>query len=1027
MHDDEAAAPEPVPSEARRRPRRIHVVRWLILGLLVTAGYWIASYSVRPAAQSWLSRTLGSPVKVVRVGFDPIDAVITLEGLVTRLPSEGNALGPPIVAERARIDLQWFPLVHKRLQVREFTLEGAVITLDEAPNLVPSLETLGAPARPKTLPDGWTVQVDRVALRDSTLKLRSLSTGTEPLTISVHEAEVTAMRRRTSQLGAAKNLKLDASFEGGNLRAEGHYSLRDDGLAVMADVRASDVPVDRVLQHLPQIDNDSLSGRLEAEMRYVLEPDHRNMLTGWARMRDAKIHLPGAEEPSAEVRNAIADIAALDLRRRRVHVRSLVLRGTTLQPESQLGATILSSLKDERRGRTLRGRKNAPTVPAWRWSVDRFDATGAQLRVPGPADEEFDVVATIRGENLGPRSHWSPVHATFRHGLGSAEFVGSVRTSYEEPRLEGQLSAKEVDLPAFAHEVGLNGANLIRSGRISANVDVLLEPGSAGFGLNGIISVIGPSVVGRPPEPPPKPETATGAHEAGAPAPVAPAVPVRSEFQNAIGPRLGLPGEEEVDLLETFALGAARIDIAVNTPAPEKRTRGPQPERLWHFDATLTRPYLHVARDEDGWVLPSLGAPEEEKLEASADTNADAGALAAAGNAATRPSPVPLSELLRPVTIGRLAVVSGHIRLTDESAEPPLVIDVDEISGTATELEPSPFEAQELFLQGYGADLGLLEIRGNEATEWNGLEVAGEEIPLYLAGPYLERLGVPYRFSGGMGSFVSELRHEPDGWTADTLLVLNQPDVDRWTEATVPHDKLGMPLASAFRLLRDQNGDVRIRVPSLANLEEQFDVAVYDAIQGAHQAPSSGGALTPTTVGFAPGQSDLKPVSRSRLRSIARLVASQPRLRIELAAPMSLQDLRWFRERAVLTSLDERGGLMGALRLLGATDEKERIRRALQARVGGKSWYLESYEEEVLQELLSQQPPASPRDIRALAGRRLSAIEKLFLQEGIPYGRLARREVTGDGRTTLAAVLVTVRAPARPTVTRSLPAPDDDV
>ena len=241
------------------------------------------------------------------------------------------------------------------------------------------------------------------------------------------------------------------------------------------------------------------------------------------------------------------------------------------------------------------------------------------------------------------------------------------------------------------------------------------------------------------------------------------------------------------------------------------------------------------------------------------------------------------------------------------------------------------------------------------------------------------------------------------------------------------HDKLGMPLASAFRLLRDQNGDVRIRVPSLANLEEQFDVAVYDAIQGAHQAPSSGGALTPTTVGFAPGQSDLKPVSRSRLRSIARLVASQPRLRIELAAPMSLQDLRWFRERAVLTSLDERGGLMGALRLLGATDEKERIRRALQARVGGKSWYLESYEEEVLQELLSQQPPASPRDIRALAGRRLSAIEKLFLQEGIPYGRLARREVTGDGRTTLAAVLVTVRAPARPTVTRSLPAPDDDV
>lgn len=1029
MRKDEADAPQSDEPEASRRPRRFHPVRWLLLALLLTVAYWVASYGARPTAESWLSRTFGAPVKVVRVGFDPIDAVITLEGLVTRLPSEHTTLGPPVVADRARIDLQWFPLIHRRLQVREFTLEGAVIELEEAPDLAPSLEALGTPTRTRTLPDDWTVQVDRIALRDSLLKLRGVSAGRDTVDVEVREAEITSTRRRTSELGAATNLRFDAGFEGGRLRAEGHYTLRDDGLAIMADVRATDVPVGPVLQHIPQLRTDALSGRLEAEMRYVLEPDHRNMLSGWARLRDAEVRAPAREDPSVEVRNAIADIAALDLRARRLHVRSLVLRGATVAPESQIGVTVLDSLREDEASRIRSGRSRERR---WRWSVDRFDASGARLRIPGPTEEPMELVASVRGENLGPRSHWSPVRATFEHGLGRAEFEGSVRTSYEEPRLEGRLSAAGVDLPALAHEMGFVRADLVRAGIVSANVDVLLEPGAAGFGVNGVVSIAGATVVGRPPEvsglgddaaasraPDEDGSTLAGPRAATAlpPSGARPSAPARPGHLDDPSDRTSddAPVERErVDLLGSFALGARRIDLAVDAPAPPKRKRGPQPPRRWHFDATLNGPFVHLGRNEDGWVLPSLDPEEAPDDGATTESTAAERPGASDDDRASEPeSPMSLAELLAPVSIGRMAVFGGHVRIIDDSTEPALTIDVSEVGGTASGVRLEPFEADEIFLQGYGADLGMLEIRALQASQWSGLEIAGEEIPLYLAGPYLERLGVPYRFTAGTGSFVSQLRYDMDGWTADTLLVLNRPAVDPWTEGPDTSARLGMSLTSAFKLLRDQNGDVRVRVPQLDGLEDGFDAAVYDAIRGAHEAPSSGGALTPTTIGFAPGQATIRPASRARLRSMARLVRSHPTLRIELAAPASLQDRRWFAERALLRRLDDRGGLMGALRLLGATDAKERIRRALQARLEGKPWYLEAYEEEMLDELLAEEPPVSADELRRLAASRLAAVEKLFLEEGISYGRLQRRQISGQDRTTLAAVLVSVRAPER--------------
>lgn len=995
--EDEESPEETEPTPRRSRWRR-RLLRWSFLLLLATAGYWIGSFAARPTAESWLSRTLGVPVKVRRVGADPIDAVLTLENLATRWPSEDGSPGRPLIAERAHVDLQWFPLVHRRIQIRELVLEGAVLELDEVPTLAPTLESLWKPSEPKTLPEGWSVQVDRLVLRDTILRLPAAREDQPPLELVLEDFEVTATRRRTSVLGAATNLRLRTQFEGGTIEGEGHYSLRDEGLAVIADFRAKDVPVERVLEYIPELGLEVGSGRLAAEMRYVLEPERRSRLSGWARVRDGAFG-GTSEKPAIRVRNALADIDALDFRQRRLHVGSLVLRGAEIHAEPGLAGTLLGGLRNDSRSTS---RRNAGRARPWRWAIDRFDASDALLELPSE-DQALTLPAVFRGENLGPRSHWSPIEARFGTGPLRASFKGSVRTSYEEPRLEGRLSVSGLDLPTVAYELGLAGADLVKSGRVNGDIDILLEPSAAGFGMTGLVSVTGLALASDPPDEAPTPE----ATAVGAPTPEPSPSPSPSPEPTPWPEGAFADGVSLIDLerLETFEAGADRIDLRVHAPAPKKPRRGPPPPRRWEVDATLVGPYIHAARDETGWFLPALEPPAPR---AGDDPEASP-------SSTPTPTPRPTPEAseaeieLPPITIGRLAVVGGSIQVLDAAAFPWISIDVTEIGGTGELLSLDRFEFQNLALQGYGADLGVVELRAFEASEWGGLEVAATDMPLYLLDPYLRRLEIPYRFAAGSGSFVSEVRRDIDGWTTDTLLILNRPQLEMWTEDAFARDRIGMSLSSAFELLRDNNGDVRIRLPRIETPHHDFDLAVADAIRNAHAAPSSGGALTPTTLGFSPGQARLRADAVADLRRMARLVAAHPQLRIELAAPASLQDRRWLTEQSLLRDLDERGGFFDAFGLLGGDDETEQIQRALRARTQGRSYPLDTYHQELLDELLAKQPPPPPAQVRALGNQRISNVEQVLLAEGISPRRLVRRLLPGDDRTTLAAVLVSVR------------------
>jgi hypothetical protein len=1115
--EDEKTAPD---RRAALRPKRRRR-RWpvlLFLALIATAAYWFLSFAARPTAESWLSRTWGARVEVRRVGFDPIGGVLTLEGLVAYLPDGTETLGRPIVARRASIDFQWLPLIHQRLQIREFALEGATLDVERLPEELPDPSRLQSPLSVPTLPPDWSVRVDRLALRDSIVRIRANAGLKKDAEIRVGEARLRAARRRTSILGAARNLELDAFFGGGRFELEGHYSQRAEGLTILADIKASDLPIERLVSLLPGSTGEGLRGRLEADLRYSFGPD-RHGFSGLARIRDAALQSEAEAAPELEVRNAILDVEAINLRSRAIRMRSVVLRGFSLRAPEGATAAALDNLSSGRRIR----RSTAPGERSWRWSIDRLDASDAQLLFGDPA-EPIAVRVDLRGENLGPRSYWSPIRASLDYGNVRASFAGNVRTSYDDPRVEGDLEVKGLDLVTLAREFDLPGGHLLGSGRATANVALYLDRDASGAGFDGTLSLSGVAIEGstaRDPGEVPEEEateswfgtTASNDEEEAAPwfgnvAPrpsekkswfgyedrrareeVGPAeadpglaqaspAPVRPRFDDeetgALRPRFDdeetgaylasrggpnpqddatrfgdpfltspkppvdpLRGRDPEEWTDLFAVGADRIDLRVNAPAPpaaededEEKVR-----RWWTLDVEMQAPYLHVARAEEGWLFPGAGPEDEEtaKDEAaesgdeSLPTDPESDGTSSGGESGSTEAPISeegstFDWATLPIRFRSLQIRDGRVLLADAAAEPMVTLDVEAIEGQAFEVQFDPLFVGSLLLGGTDAELGRFELRATNATARRGLTIAGEGIPLERSDVYLERLEFPHRFLGGSAAFVAELRHQPEseeveeGWTVDTLLILSGPMLDETFEApsrigeeALPGDDFSLP--SAFALLADGSGDVRVRLPRPEDFGAGFDTAVEAAVRGTSLPAAAGGVLAQTAIGFRPGTTALEPEARATLQRIAGDLLRHREFRIEMAAPEALQDERALTERDVLARLEEDRTMLGALSILGLQEDYEGIEVALRARIRGERGDLDDYDQERLAQLMREQPPIARTRLADLGRRRLDALEGLLRRAGVAPSQIVRKPASRRGRTTVAAVLLNLRLP----------------
>src|SRR6185436_3636220 len=192
----------------------------------------------------------GARVDIGDVSFAPIDAVVTLRNVVVHPPDDGVAAAdtePVVTAARVHVDVQWLPLLHRSLLVRELTLEGARVDVERLRGSGSSLERFVRLDPASELPPGWSFALDRIALRSTHVRLRDVGTGDAgTVDVMVRDARVSTRRRRPTVFGRAPNLHVDAVVDGGRIRIVGNSDLRDDGVAIDALVDAKDVPLDRL-------------------------------------------------------------------------------------------------------------------------------------------------------------------------------------------------------------------------------------------------------------------------------------------------------------------------------------------------------------------------------------------------------------------------------------------------------------------------------------------------------------------------------------------------------------------------------------------------------------------------------------------------------------------------------------------------------------------------------------------------------------------------------------------------------------
>jgi len=945
---------------------------------LLVAGRIALPIFLGPFIEERLTRVLGTTVDVGDVSFAPIDAIVTLRNVTVQAPgavaSGDEDATPALAAARVRVDLQWLPLLHRSLLVREVTIESGRIDLARLAAAQPAAE----PGRstgidgllrldPATeLPPGWSFALDRIALRDSQVRIGGLGEGDPaPLELAVRDAQVSIQPRRASAFGRAPNLRIDAMVEGGRIRIDGTSDLRADGVLIDTLVRIKDVPLARLQPYVAHLGWTGLDGRLSGQLRYKRDPGRRDLLSGRLQARRIRIDVPAHQGPALAVRRAEAEIDAIDLVQRRVAVGAASLHGARLavRPDASAPLPLLDGIPFAPPApvKQRRPQPAAARVAPWTWTIGHLDTPFARLHVAG-SDGEVVLAASLSGESLGPGAYWSPVRAWIGRGGGVVVFDGTARMT-RGLVVDGRVTATDVDVPAFARALGVPYADLAQSGRGAAELTIEIEPGATK-------------------DPP---------------------LDVRGQV-TLTGVALSGPMGDEL------ALGADTIDLKLAGIDLVRGDDGAVVTTSFRFsDATLRSPYALFTRTADGWVVPpftddatTLPGDDPSLVAAAVDADAPPASTPATVPAATvlpvadvgvgvdaaepvAPEPPPRGE----VVLNGVRTSRGRLLLVDATLEPPRSYDVAITEGWAQGARLPQGTVASFVVQGSDPRFGSLQMGGTRTAELREIELFAQSVPLAATAPYLEQAGLPYAFTSGTGTLLSRIVVAGDRWSADSTLTLNEPRISG-DEAAL-RQALGTPSATAFAALRDRDGNVSLRLAlasSAADPRPMADVvtaAVRDAVTRARQAPIPD---APVQVVFAPGRAELSVQGVRQIGSIAELLHARRDAVVELSGGWSSADRRWLAEQELIDDLVEPGGFMGVLRALGVRGETQRIREALEERGADRPGRLDEDDEATVDRLIAEGPPIADSRLEALAEARLARVTTVLSDQGITRTRV---------------------------------------
>src|SRR5262249_9396870 len=117
------------------------------------------------------------------------------------------------------------------------------------------------------------------------------------------------------------------------------------------------------------------------------------------------------------------------------------------------------------------------------------------------------------------------------------------------------------------------------------------------------------------------------------------------------------------------------------------------------------------------------------------------------------------------IAIKSVHASDGRLTVTDQVPVPGVTWDITQLAGSARALEVPALTYSGLDIRGGDLRFGELHLSGTRRARGSELEFSGTDMALAATTPYLQLVGVPYRFVGGRGSFRSRLSIGEGRWS----------------------------------------------------------------------------------------------------------------------------------------------------------------------------------------------------------------------------------------------------------------------
>jgi uncharacterized protein involved in outer membrane biogenesis len=424
------------------------------------------------------------------------------------------------------------------------------------------------------------------------------------------------------------------------------------------------------------------------------------------------------------------------------------------------------------------------------------------------------------------------------------------------------------------------------------------------------------------------------------------------------------------------------------------------PQRIAINHLALARPWVVVERDEKGalplraLLTPRSGAPDAPASASAASTENGAEAVA--------------------VTVARLAVDDGGMRVVDRAVSPSFAVDLDtgrlRMEGLSTasgppariDLTARVAGAAELVLRGtIGAFGGPLRV-----------DVNGElrEFAVPRANPYLLRQ-VGWKTREGRLTTKLRCRIDGDALSVKTDIRLSRLQLVRAGSHDEAQTRIGLPLGLITALMKDRRGDINVSFPVGGRLSDpRFDFR--EAIWGAVRTVAVNAITLPVSwigrvqissdsriqriqvdpLPFEPGAATLTPEGQARVARLAAFLEQLTEVKMALTPVVSSRDIEELRRRALEATIDR-------IAREGRLSRDAAAARLFEQRFPDRP--ASGAPEAMLAALLEREPmPTSA--VPELGARRLEAVRATVKQAGIDGARLAETKLVeregGEGR-----------------------------